>query len=1024
MRSPTGELHATSCRHHHSELVLPHRPLALATALALTTILLAPVSAAATDGSSTVTFSPPAGLRFIEFVDNNHAVYAITDEGVLYAWGENLSRSLGVGTATTVTRPTAVTGSVAAASIARVELDERTAYAVDDDGIVHAWGLNPSGQVGDGSRERRDVPAPIAGALAGVTVDRVVADSGSAFAIAADGSLFAWGDNALGQLGTGGTDDVLEPTELELDEAWGGVVDLAFAFDRALAVTDAGVLLAWGVNEGLLGDGGTETAVTPTAIMRLPSGDGQIQLEQARTHSVVLAPDGTVVSWGVGEQGQLGQGDTTVAREPSVVHFPPATVVSRLVAPYALTTDGQIFGWGPNPNGRLSFYWGGYISTPRTAAGVPSESRIQQVATVMPWSEVRNVETLVLDQHGALYGWGDNQYLQLGNTGWGGHSTAIRIAGLPVDDPVSDVVSIRDAVIATTASGRLYSWGRNYQGMIGQGTKTLIAAPTPIAEVTGPVASLHAGSLRSFAVDAEGRTWGWGIRHVGNGATGPVLRPVVIDAVLDGPPPALAQAPAHTTITPVDSATLTAAATSATDTTVCWQTREGDSWSECREATRTNRAGELTTTTLTLTAGEATQQPTWRARFTSIFGELTTAAATVTVRESAWASTPRPTVSGSRIVGETLTATTPTWSPAATSTRTEWRRGSTVVATGTTYVVRTADVGATLTAVTVGTRAGYPDASAASAALGVRPRGEVSRLAGSDRYATSSAISNATFPPTRGTVFIASGRDFPDALAGAALAGESRYGSPVLLTDPSALPNSVRAELQRLRPQSIVILGGEAAVSSRVQSQLRSYAPAVRRVSGPDRYATAASISSFAFGRGVEVAYIANGANFPDALSGAAAAGHRDSPILLTTHTGLPPATVAELQRLRPKRIVVLGGTGAVSSAVQSQLRQYTSGSVTRLSGSDRYATSAAISAATFPRNVPVAYIADGANFPDALSGAAAGGHLGGPVLLTPRGGLPDSIKKELQRLNPGRIVILGGTGAVSTTVANQLKNL
>jgi YVTN family beta-propeller protein len=196
------------------------------------------------------------------------------------------------------------------------------------------------------------------------------------------------------------------------------------------------------------------------------------------------------------------------------------------------------------------------------------------------------------------------------------------------------------------------------------------------------------------------------------------------------------------------------------------------------------------------------------------------------------------------------------------------------------------------------------------------------------------------------------------------------------------------------------------------------------RLFGSDRFATSAAISAATFTPGVPVVYIANGLNFPDALSGAAAAGTNGAPVLLIEATTIPAPITAELTRLHPARIVVLGGTGAVSETVKTTLATYTSGTVTRLFGSDRFATSAAISAATFTAGVPVVYIANGLNFPDALSGAAAAGTNGAPVLLVESNGITADIRTELQRLNPASIVVLGGQGSVSTLLEQGLRTV
>jgi putative cell wall-binding protein len=195
----------------------------------------------------------------------------------------------------------------------------------------------------------------------------------------------------------------------------------------------------------------------------------------------------------------------------------------------------------------------------------------------------------------------------------------------------------------------------------------------------------------------------------------------------------------------------------------------------------------------------------------------------------------------------------------------------------------------------------------------------------------------------------------------------------------------------------------------------------VVRYAGSDRYATAAAVSAASFAQGPTVAYVATGANFPDALAGSAAAAVSGAPILLVTATAVPTATANELARLQPGRIVVLGGSGVVSDAVLAALDPFTNGPVQRIAGGNRFETAAAISASTFASGVSVAYVATGANFPDALAGTPAAGSQGGPVLLTGNTELPAATAAELARLHPGRIVILGGSGVVSDAVANQL---
>ena len=298
----------------------------------------------------------------------------------------------------------------------------------------------------------------------------------------------------------------------------------------------------------------------------------------------------------------------------------------------------------------------------------------------------------------------------------------------------------------------------------------------------------------------------------------------------------------------------------------------------------------------------------------------------------------------------------------------------------------------------------------------------ISRLARQNRYGTAAAISQSQFPGGVSDVMVATGTNFPDALAGSAAAGN--LGWPMLLTTRDALPAQTRAEVERLNPQRIWILGGEGAISEAVRADLAQYAATGQafRLAGADRYATAVAISQQWYGVGVPAAFIATGTNFPDALAGAPAAALHDAPLLLVKPGEIPAATAAELDRLDPQRIYVLGGPGAVSDAVAAGLQPYTTGPVTRLWGANRYATAAAVARAFW--GLSPAFVATGQNFPDALAGGAAAGRNGVPLLLAVTGGVPAATGQEILRMQSSWLVLLGGAGVLDANAEARLRAL
>ncbi|MFB2586450.1 cell wall-binding repeat-containing protein [Herbiconiux liukaitaii] len=298
----------------------------------------------------------------------------------------------------------------------------------------------------------------------------------------------------------------------------------------------------------------------------------------------------------------------------------------------------------------------------------------------------------------------------------------------------------------------------------------------------------------------------------------------------------------------------------------------------------------------------------------------------------------------------------------------------------------------------------------------------VQRLGGADRYVVSAAISRDAFAEGVPVAYVASGAGFADALSGSAVAG-IRHG-PVLLVGKSSIPQAVSDELARLKPKSIVVLGGPNSVDPLVEQAMFAYTGSVTRVGGADRYEVSANLANSIdwaqVGRppGQPVAFVASGEVFPDALSGSAAAG-RLGPVILASKGGFSAPALAALQTAAPKSIVLLGGQATLSDAVM--LQSGTVAQTSRIGGADRFAVSASVSEKHFDPGLRTVYVASGAVFPDALSGSAAAALRDAPVLLVQAGSVPEKVAAELDRLDPVRIVVLGGPSSVSDAVVAQL---
>lgn len=294
---------------------------------------------------------------------------------------------------------------------------------------------------------------------------------------------------------------------------------------------------------------------------------------------------------------------------------------------------------------------------------------------------------------------------------------------------------------------------------------------------------------------------------------------------------------------------------------------------------------------------------------------------------------------------------------------------------------------------------------------------EVSRLGGNDRFETAVNISKANYDASTTTVYIANGLDYPDALSAAPSAAMS--GSPLLLVRPNFLPAAVIAEIERLSPDTIVVVGGTASVSDEVVDQLGMLASNVTRIAGTNRYETSQLIAAATFPSGATTAYVATGAGFPDALSASAAAGSQAAPLILIR--GLDGAVDAEtaalLTSLGVTRVVIAGGTAVVSDAMQASLATVP-GVVTvdRVAGRTRYDVSSSINHATFTSG-PTVFIASGSSFPDALAGAALAGKLALPLYLAPSSCLHRPVLQDMIDFGTTKMVLLGGGGVLGSGV-------
>ena len=319
-----------------------------------------------------------SGVRQVVGGGWSGASYAVLDDGTVRAWGANGTGQLGNGwsgsfdTASPV--PVPVLGLTDVTTLAT---NGRTTFAVRADGSLWGWGEGP---FGNGGYNSASLPAPVPDLT---DVVDVAVGYGATYVLKADGTVWTWGTNGSGELGTGSPshDTVLTPVRIP---ALSDVTALGAGAYTGYAVTADGSVWAWGSNDaGALGTGQV-CAPTGPCESRVPvrvAGLTDVARVAAGGATYALRTDGTVAAWGFGANGALGNGvlcdGTCVTPAPvDVVGLTEVTAIAAYGGGLALRADGTVWAWGDNGDHALGQEFPSYSLVPVQVPGVSGATAI------------------------------------------------------------------------------------------------------------------------------------------------------------------------------------------------------------------------------------------------------------------------------------------------------------------------------------------------------------------------------------------------------------------------------------------------------------------------------------------------------------------------------------------------------------------------------------------------------------------------------------------------------------------------
>jgi alpha-tubulin suppressor-like RCC1 family protein len=410
-------------------------------------------------------------------------------------------------------RPCAVAVAVMLVTTALLQVGATAPAAAAGSSVgVFAWGDNTYGQLGNGSSTGPDIcngsspcgttPAPVL-LPAGVSPTAIAGGGQFALAIGSDGHLYAWG-SALG-LGNGDTTNSDTPVVVPLPS---GVTPTAVAAGEqtGYAIGSDGTLYAWGNNiVGQLGDG--TSSVAPTflpVVVSFPSGVTPKAVAAGGDFAVAIGSDGKLYAWGDNQTGELGNGTNTgpdacappqfaCGTTPAPVLLPsgvtPTAIAGGFGTAYALGSDGKLYAWGEDSLGEL----GNGSSTSPDTCNVPMAVPMAIPCGTTPapvllpsgvtFSAIAagSQTAYAIGSNTKLYAWGDSSFGKLGNgtSSGAGDSTPAPVL-LPSGVAPTAIAGGAFNAYALGSDGKLYAWGDNQDGELGNGTGTG-SASTPVA---------------------------------------------------------------------------------------------------------------------------------------------------------------------------------------------------------------------------------------------------------------------------------------------------------------------------------------------------------------------------------------------------------------------------------------------------------------------------------------------------------------------------------------------------------------
>jgi alpha-tubulin suppressor-like RCC1 family protein len=422
-------------------------------------------------------------------------------DGTLWTWGRNHNGQLGSNSVTDRSSPVQVGALTTWALMAVGPYFNQS--AIKTDGTMWLWGFNNYGNLGTNDIIKRSSPVQVGPNPVAGTNDWSLVSGALYFhsALKTNGTMWLWGANNYGQLGDNTRISRSSPVQIGTDATWSQLSKGPRAA-HVNAIKTNGTMWSWG--RGDFGELGLNDIIYRSSPVQIGTLTTWSKVAAGGLYSIAVKTDGTLWSFGYNAQGTLG--NNTVIHRSSPIQVGALTTWSQVTAggrhSGAIKTDGTMWLWGRNNYGQMG----------QNDLNINRSSPIQ-VGALTTWSKIAsgNNTILGLKTDGTMWAWGNNNNGQLGDNTNIDRSSPIQVGALTT---WSQIAGGRTFSIAIKTDGTLWSFGYNDRGQLGDNTLTKRSSPVQVGSLT-TWSQLEAGSNHAAALETDGSLYAWGMNSDG-----------------------------------------------------------------------------------------------------------------------------------------------------------------------------------------------------------------------------------------------------------------------------------------------------------------------------------------------------------------------------------------------------------------------------------------------------------------------------------------------------------------------------